>query len=121
MIIFHSRVFLVRLVRLQPQGSVFRIPLLRQEFPTTPFNTPVMCLHNMAELIEPFASFWAFLCHTLDESHFNQMFDHFASSLMSVLQNPFAVGYTPMYLAYRTILDSLLHGCMLTTPCSSSL
>ncbi|KAI3332384.1 hypothetical protein HD806DRAFT_546491 [Xylariaceae sp. AK1471] len=65
----------------------------------------------MAELTEPFASFWTFLRNNLDESRFNQMLDGLHHSLDRELQNPFAVGYTPKYLAYRTVLDSWTRGC----------
>jgi len=66
----------------------------------------------MAELAEPFASFWAFLHSNFADETINQMLDGLPRSLESELQNPFTVGYTPKYLAYRTVVNSMSLACM---------
>ncbi|KAI1148320.1 hypothetical protein F4825DRAFT_470482 [Nemania diffusa] len=65
----------------------------------------------MAELKEPFASFWAYLRNNFDEARVSQMLNHLHGSLLTELQNPFAVGYTPQYLAYRAVVSSMSHVC----------
>lgn len=56
----------------------------------------------MAELKEPFASFWAYLRNNFDEARVSQMLNHLHGSLLTELQNPFAVGYS----TYRRLFHS---------------
>ncbi|KAJ8110916.1 hypothetical protein ONZ43_g5750 [Nemania bipapillata] len=65
----------------------------------------------MAELKEPFASFWAYIRGNFDEDRVNKMLDHLHHSLLHELQNPFAVGYTPQHLAYRVVIKAMSHVC----------
>ncbi|KAI1193679.1 hypothetical protein F5X97DRAFT_313245 [Nemania serpens] len=65
----------------------------------------------MADQKEPFASFWTYICNDFKEGLQRQMLDHLHQSLLKELRNSFAIGYTPQYLAYRTILDAMSHVC----------
>ncbi|KAI1165364.1 hypothetical protein F5B18DRAFT_669706 [Nemania serpens] len=65
----------------------------------------------MANPKDPFASFWTYLLDNFDKNRRGQMLDHLHHSVLKELQNPFSVGYTPQYLAYRAIIDAMSLVC----------